>query len=121
MCFIYFTTPLTLGIGWVYIWYEDSPSCSESEAKFKFCQEDILYNLLPVICCLLLLVLLISLHNWVLLLHLTKSLRSKLNPSPFVMIGSRIVLGLQDTSHGEQSRSNSTLSKSSTLISYVYP
>ena len=112
---------LTLGIGWVYIWYEDSPSCSESEAKFKFCQEDILYSLLPVICCLLLLVLLISLHNWVLLLHLTKSLRSKLNPSPFVMIGSRIVLGLQDTSHGEQSRSNSTLSKSSTLISYVYP
>lgn len=103
------------------MWYEDSPECSESREQFKLCKDDLLYSVLPVIGSLLLLVLVISLHNWVLILHVTKSMRKKLNPQPFVRIGSRIVLGLQDTSHGDTGTESSTLSKSSTLISYVYP
>ena len=109
------------GIGFVYIWYLESPQCSQSEAERELCQDDLLYSVLPGVTCLLLVVLLVSLHNWVLVVHVTKSMRKMLNPEPFVRIGSRIVLGLEDTSHGEQSTNSSTLSKSSTLFSYVYP
>lgn len=69
----------------------------------------------------MLLVLVVFLHNWVLVLSITKSLRSKMNPQPFTRIGSRVVLGLLDTSHGEGGGGSSTLSKGSTLVSYVYP
>ena len=109
------------GIGFVYIWYLESPPCSQSEDQRTLCQDDLLYTVLPGVASLLLAVLLVSLHNWVLVVHVTKSMRKMLNPEPFVRIGSRIVLGLEDTSHGEQSTNSSTLSKSSTLFSYVYP
>ena len=110
-----------LGIGFLYLWYLDSPPCSQSEDQRKLCQDDILYSVMPGLPCLLVTVLLVSLHNWVLVVHVTKSMRKMLNPEPFVRIGPRIVLGLEDTSHGELSTNSSTLSKSSTLFSYVYP
>ena len=82
---------------------------------------DILYLWAPLIGVAVLMVLLVFLHNWVLVLHVVKSLRMKMNPQPFTRIGSRVVLGLLDSSHGDHSGGSSTLSKGSTLVSYVYP
>ena len=108
------------GIGLVYLWYDSAPRCSIENDLLKWCQDDILYFWSPVIGVVLLAVLIISLHNWFLMLHVAKSMKDKLNPQPFVRIGSRIVFGLQPTSHGDDSTQYSTLSKSSTLFSYGY-
>ena len=97
----------------MYEWYE---GCST-----PVCQEDILHSWAPIIGVTTLLLLLVLLHNWFLLLTITKNLRSKMNPQPFTRIGSRVVLGLLDTSHGDAGGGSSTLSKGSTLVSYVYP
>jgi len=104
---------LPAGILLVYEWYE---GCSST-----VCQEDILHSWAPIIGVTTLLLLLVLLHNWFLLLTITKNLWSKMNPQPFTRIGSRVVLGLLDTSHGDAGGGSSTLSKGSTLVSYVYP
>jgi len=111
---------MPIGIGLVYLWYDSAPRCSIENDLLKWCQDDILYFWSPVIGVVLLAVLIISLHNWFLMLHVAKSMKDKLNPQPFVRIGSRIVFGLQPTSHGDDSTQYSTLSKSSTLFSYGY-
>eukprot|EP00092_Neocalanus_flemingeri_P018494 GFUD01020014.1.p1 GENE.GFUD01020014.1~~GFUD01020014.1.p1 ORF type:complete len:228 (-),score=28.60 GFUD01020014.1:98-781(-) len=120
--FILNTGILPTGIALVYLWYEASPStCPEPRPSSGVCQEDILNLWAPLIGVATLLVLLVFLHNWVIILHLAKLLRKKMNPQPFTRIGSRVVLGLEDTSHGEHSGGSSTLSKGSTLVSYIYP
>merc|ERR1719495_1172170 len=111
--FIFNTAILPAGILLVYQWYE---GCTTS-----VCQRNILYSWAPIIGATLVLILIVFLHNWLLLLSITKSLRSKMNPQPFTRIGSRVVLGLLDTSHGDGGGGSSTLSKGSTLVSYVYP
>ena len=110
------------GILLVYAWHELSPStCTEPRPSSGLCQSDILHIWAPLIGVVVLLVLVVFLHNWVLIMNVAKSLRKKMNPQPFTRIGSRVVLGLLDTSHGEHSGGSSTLSKGSTLVSYVYP
>jgi len=111
--FILNTSILPAGILLVYEWYE---GCST-----PVCQRDILHSWAPIIGVTTLLLLLVLLHNWFLLLTITKNLWSKMNPQPFTRIGSRVVLGLLDTSHGDAGGGSSTLSKGSTLVSYVYP
>merc|ERR1712215_95752 len=119
--FILNTVILPAGILLVYLWYEGSPiTCKPPRPSAGVCQSDILYMWAPIIGVGTLLVLLVFLHNWVLVVHVTRSLKSKLNPQPFTRIGSRVVLGLLDTSHGDRS-GGSTLSRGSTLVSYVYP
>merc|ERR1719153_805525 len=110
--FILNSAILPAGILLVYQWYE---GCTRS-----VCQRNILYSWAPIIGATLVLILIVFLHNWLLLLSITKSLRSKMNPQPFTRIGSRVVLGLLDTSHGDGGGGSSTLSKGSTLVSYVY-
>ena len=110
------------GILLVYLWHELSPStCTDPRPSSGVCQPEILHIWAPLIGVAVLLVLVVLLHNWVLVMNVAKSLRKKMNPQPFTRIGSRVVLGLLDTSHGEHSGGSSTLSKGSTLVSYVYP
>ena len=111
-----------LGISLMFIWYDQAPQCQMEIVDFvqRWCKDDILYFWSPLLGSILLTLLMISLHNWVLLLHVAKSMKEKLNPEPFVRIGSRIVLGLEHTSHRGDSTQFSTLSKSSTLFSYGY-
>ena len=110
------------GIILVYLWQEAAPStCTNPRTSSGVCQVDILHLWAPLIGVAVLMVLLVFLHNWVLVFHVVKSLRKKMNPQPFTRIGSRVVLGLLDTSHGDHSGGSSTLSKDSTLVSYVYP
>ena len=114
--------PTVPGILLVYLWYEVSPSsCTDPRPSSGVCQSDILYIWAPLIGATTLLVLVLFLHNWVLVMNMTKSLRKKMNPQPFTRIGSRVVLGLLDTSHSDESGGSSTLSKNSSLVSYVYP
>jgi len=42
-------------------------------------------------------VLVLSLHNWFIILRLASSLKDKMRPTSFTRIGSRVVLGLLDT------------------------
>ena len=102
----------------VYLWYEVSPSSCTISAP---CKADILYIWAPVFGVAALIILILFLHNWVVIMKLSKSLRQKMNPEPFTRIGSRVVLGLLDTSHEGRSGASSTLSKGSTLVGYVYP
>ena len=106
----------------MFIWYDQAPQCQMEIVDFvqRWCKDDILYFWSPLLGSIMLTLLMISLHNWVLLLHVAKSMKEKLNPEPFVRIGSRIVLGLEHTSHRGDSTQFSTLSKSSTLFSYGY-
>merc|ERR1719495_2923747 len=64
---------LPAGILLVYQWYE---GCNTS-----VCQRAILYSWAPIIGATLALILIVFLHNWLLLLSITKSLRSKMNPT----------------------------------------
>ena len=106
----------------MFIWYDQAPKCQLQlqDVVERWCKDDILYFWSPLLGSILLILLVISLHNWILILHVAKSMKEKLNPEPFVRIGSRIVLGLEHTSHGGDSTQFSTLSKSSTLFSYGY-
>ena len=101
----------------VYLWYDGAQDCNDD--VFQWCKADILYFWSPLIGFIILLVVIISLHNWILVLHVAKGMKNKLTPKPFLRIGSRIVLGLEPTSHGDNSTQSSTLSKSSTLFTYM--
>ena len=100
----------------VFQWYKTSPlDCNDSRPLREPCQSDILYTWSPLIGVSSLLVLTVFLHNWLVVFSLTRNLKDDLNPQPFTRIGSKVVLGLLDTS------GTSTISKGSTLVSYVYP
>jgi len=66
-------------------------------------------------------ILIASLHNWLVLLRLASSLKEKMKPPAFTRIGSRVVLGLLDTSHGDSETKSSTVGRSSTLVGRVTP
>ncbi len=103
----------------VYLWYDGAPECDEHISK-QWCKQDIVYLWSPLISVIILLSLIISLHNWILVVQVAKGMKNKLTPQPFLRIGSRIVLGLEPTSHGDNSTQSSTLSKSSTLFTYMW-
>ena len=102
----------------VYVWYDRAPDCEDNIFQ-QWCKQDIVYFWSPLIGFLILLILMISLHNWILVVQVAKGMKNKLTPQPFLRIGSRIVLGLEHTSHGDNSTQSSTLSKSSTLFTYM--
>ena len=102
----------------VYLWYDGAQDCDENKLQ-QWCRQDIVYLWSPLICVMILLFLLLSLHNWILVVQVARGMKKKLTPQPFLRIGSRIVLGLQPTSHGDSSTHSSTLSKSSTLFTYM--
>ena len=102
----------------VYLWYEGAPGCDENISQ-RWCKQDIVYFWSPLISFMVLLILMTSLHNWILVVQVAKGMKNKLTPQPFLRIGSRIVLGLEHTSHGDNSTQSSTLSKSSTLFTYM--
>ena len=107
-----------LAISLVYLWFERSPECSNILEDGSYCQDDILYFWSPLIGFSTVVALSICLINWMIMLNVTRSMKNKLNPEPFLRLGSRIVFGLQHTSHSEGSTKYSTLSKNSTLFSY---
>jgi len=112
---------LPAGILALYTWWEAAPACSGTRPGPTACREDIAKVWAPVLGGCLLLLLLILLHSWFLVLHVAAALEKKMNPQPFVRLGSRVVWGLLDTSKGENSSAGGSLSKGSTLVSYVYP
>ena len=101
----------------VYLWYDEAPDCDENILQ-QWCKQEILYFWSPSISFLTFLLLVIFLHNWILVVQVAKGMKKRLTPQPFLRIGSRIVLGLEPTSHGDNSTQSSTLSKSSTLFTY---
>jgi len=131
--FVYFilnTAILPIGIVLVYMWYEGAPPvCTlapprppvSSHWLPTVCQGDILRLWAPLAGVLTVIVLVLSLHNWFIILRLASSLKDKMRPTSFTRIGSRVVLGLLDTSHGDHSGSSSSLGRGTSLVGRVTP
>merc|ERR1712080_744663 len=126
--FVYFllnTGILPIGIVLVYIWYEGAPpTCPAPPSPHwlpPVCQYDILRLWAPLAGVLTVIVLLLSLHNWIIILRLASSLKDKMRPASFTRIGSRVVLGLLDTSHGDYSLTSSSLGVGPSLVGRVTP
>lgn len=120
---------LPIGIVLIYVWYESAPLiCGNrpSSNLYSFglnsiCREDILNLWAPLTAFFAVFILAVSLHNWLVLLRLASSLKEKMKPPSFTRIGSRVVLGLLDTSHGDSETKSSTVGRSSTLVGRVTP
>jgi len=115
---------LPIGIVLIYLWHESAPASCEDPPSFgisSICQEDILNLWAPLTAVIAAFTLAVSLHNWLVLLRLASSLKEKMQPPAFTRIGSRVVLGLLDTSHGDSETKSSTVGRSSTLVGRVTP
>jgi len=97
---------LPVVIVFLYLWYDKAPE--ECSSTFpSICKSQILSLWVPLVSVASVIILLIFLHNWVVVLRVTLSLRRKLSPLPFTRIGDKIVLGLQHSK--EMERKNTLL------------